>query len=147
MIFQIEHYGCILNANRSYYLGRSQPPFLTDLVIRTYKYMLEHAPARADEFLRKGILAAIKEYHYVWTSEPRLDPVSGLSRYRPTKHGIPPEVEPGHFDWFLQKYADKYGLTIRELEIAYNGGHIVDSEMDDFFLHDAAVRESGHDTS
>jgi alpha,alpha-trehalase len=29
--FCIEHYGKILNANRSYYLCRSQPPFLTDM--------------------------------------------------------------------------------------------------------------------
>jgi alpha,alpha-trehalase len=71
----------------------------------------------------------------------------GIVTISAQENGIPPEVEPGHFDWFLQKYADKYGLTIRELEIAYNGGRIVDSEMDDFFLHDAAVRESGHDTS
>lgn len=147
MIFQIEHYGCVLNANRSYYLGRSQPPFLTDLVLRTYKHMLEHASPRADEFLQKGILAAIKEYHHVWMSEPRLDHVSGLSRYRPTKHGIPPEVEPGHFDWLLGKYASKHGLSIRDLDIAYNSGLIVDAELDNFFLHDAAVRESGHDTS
>ena len=27
--FEIEHYGAILNANRSYYFTRSQPPFLT----------------------------------------------------------------------------------------------------------------------
>lgn len=26
-IYEIEYYGKILNANRSYYLGRSQPPF------------------------------------------------------------------------------------------------------------------------
>jgi alpha,alpha-trehalase len=27
--FEIEHYGAVLNANRTYYLTRSQPPFLT----------------------------------------------------------------------------------------------------------------------
>ena len=27
--FEIEHYGTVLNANRTYYLTRSQPPFLT----------------------------------------------------------------------------------------------------------------------
>src|SRR6266404_1696203 len=29
--FEIEHYGTVLNANRSYYLSRSQPPFLTSM--------------------------------------------------------------------------------------------------------------------
>ncbi|HWX23932.1 MAG TPA: trehalase family glycosidase, partial [Vicinamibacteria bacterium] len=28
-LFEIEHYGAVLNANRTYYLTRSQPPFLT----------------------------------------------------------------------------------------------------------------------
>ncbi|TQB67416.1 alpha,alpha-trehalase nth1, partial [Monascus purpureus] len=32
--FCIKHYGKILNANRSYYLLRSQPPFLTDMALR-----------------------------------------------------------------------------------------------------------------
>ncbi|KXS95192.1 hypothetical protein AC578_6604 [Pseudocercospora eumusae] len=147
MIFQMKYYGCILNANRSYYLGRSQPPFLTDLVLRTYKRILDNDPNKARDFLKQGIFAAIKEYHQVWTSEPRLDPKTGLSRYRPTRYGIPPEVEPGHFDWVLEKFAAKHGMTVRQLDDAYNSGKIQDSEMDDFFLHDAAVRESGHDTS
>ncbi|KAK4928233.1 alpha,alpha-trehalase nth1, partial [Elasticomyces elasticus] len=32
--FCIQHYGKILNANRSYYLYRSQPPFLTDMALK-----------------------------------------------------------------------------------------------------------------
>lgn len=28
-LFEVEHYGGVLNANRTYYLTRSQPPFLT----------------------------------------------------------------------------------------------------------------------
>ena len=34
--FEIKHYGKILNANRSYYLCRSQPPFLTDMALRVF---------------------------------------------------------------------------------------------------------------
>src|SRR6185503_14863861 len=29
-LYEIEHYGTILNANRTYYMTRSQPPFLTE---------------------------------------------------------------------------------------------------------------------
>ena len=45
-LYQIEHYGKILNANRSYYLTRSQPPFLTDMVLEVYKelYKKAHQP-------------------------------------------------------------------------------------------------------
>ena len=31
-LFEIEHYGGVLNANRTYYLTRSQPPFLTSMI-------------------------------------------------------------------------------------------------------------------
>lgn len=35
--FCIKHYGKIFNANRTYYLGRTQPPFLTDMALRVYE--------------------------------------------------------------------------------------------------------------
>lgn len=144
-IFEIEHYGCILNANRSYYLGRSQPPFLTDLVLRTFRQMCPGP--EADEFLRRGILAAIKEYHKVWTSAPRLDPATELSRYRPIGWGIPPEVEEGHFDWILNGFAKKHDMSIRHFIDAYNQKQVSEPELDLFLLHDRGVRESGHDTT
>ena len=34
--FEIEHYGGILNANRTYFLTRSQPPFLSSMVMALY---------------------------------------------------------------------------------------------------------------
>ena len=36
--FQIENYGSILNANRTYYLTRSQPPFLTSMIREVYEH-------------------------------------------------------------------------------------------------------------
>ncbi len=36
-LYQIEHYGKILNANRTYYLSRSQPPFLTQMILNVYR--------------------------------------------------------------------------------------------------------------
>src|SRR5947199_6998367 len=35
--FEIEHYGAVLNANRTYYLTRSQPPFLTSMIFAVYE--------------------------------------------------------------------------------------------------------------
>ena len=35
--FEIEHYGGVLNANRTYYLTRSQPPFLTSMIRAVYE--------------------------------------------------------------------------------------------------------------
>jgi len=143
--FCIRHYGKILNATRSYYLCRSQPPFLTDMALRVYE-KIKHEPD-AKEFLRTSMLAAIKEYHSVWVAEPRLDPVTGLSRYRPEGLGVPPETEAGHFVHVLEPYAEKHGITWQEFVQAYNSGTIKEPELDEYFLHDRAVRESGHDTS
>jgi alpha,alpha-trehalase len=144
-IFEIQHYGKILNANRSYYLSRSQPPFLTDMALKTYD-MIQNEPGSKD-FLRQAILAAIKEYNSVWVAEPRYDPDSGLSRYRPAGLGIPPETEAKHFERILTPYARKYGMTAEELAQQYDDGKINEPDLDEFFLHDRAVRESGHDTS
>lgn len=143
--FCIEHYGKILNANRTYYLGRSQPPFLTDMTLRVYE-SIKHEPGSL-EFLRLGMLAAIKEYYSVWTSEPRLDPATGLSRYRPTGVGVPPETEATHFQHVLEPYAEKHNMTLQEFVHAYNMRQVDEPELDNYFLHDRAVRESGHDTS
>lgn len=143
--FEIEHYGMILNATRTYYLGRTQPPFLTDLALRTYS-RIRHEPG-ADDFLRTAILAAIKEYSRVWMSPPRFDEKTGLSRYCPHGAGLPPEVEVDFYDYMLQDRAKERNVRRSEFVEAYNKREIEDLELDRYFLHDRAVRESGHDTS
>lgn len=143
--FCIEHYGKILNATRSYYLGRSQPPFLTDMALRVYEKIKHEEDAQ--EFLRVSILAAIKEYHTVWMSETRLDQSTGLSRYCPEGMGVPPETEATHFVHILEPYMKKHNMEFKEFVRAYNHREVLEPELDDYFKHDRAVRESGHDTS
>jgi alpha,alpha-trehalase len=36
-LFEIDHFGAVLNANRTYYLTRSQPPFLTSMIRAVYE--------------------------------------------------------------------------------------------------------------
>ncbi len=145
--FQIKYYGKILNANRTYYLGRTQPPFLTDMALRVYEKIRHEADAL--EFLHEAMLAAIKEYYSIWTAPPRIDPQTGLSRYRPEGIGVPPETEASHFTHILEPYAKKNGMTYSKFLEAYNrhDGEVDEPELDEYFLHDRAVRESGHDTS
>ncbi|KAF1950624.1 neutral trehalase short isoform [Byssothecium circinans] len=143
--FCIKHYGKILNANRTYYLCRSQPPFLTDMALRVYE-RIKHEPG-AREFLREAILAAIKEYYTVWMAAPRLDEETGLSRYRPGGLGVPPETEATHFEHVLEPYYKKHNMTFDQFVHAYNYGEVKEEKLDEYFLHDRAVRESGHDTS
>jgi len=146
-IFEINHYGKILNANRSYYLCRSQPPFLTDMALRIFNKMGGESNSEALNLLQRATNAAIKEYKTIWTNSPRYDEETGLSCYHPDGLGIPPETEPSHFDSVLGSYALKYNISIEEFRERYNNGSIKEPALDDYFTHDRAVRESGHDTS
>ncbi|MBN1398448.1 MAG: trehalase [Bacteroidetes bacterium] len=143
-IYEITHYGAVLNANRSYYLTRSQPPFFTSMGLACAKYITDDLERRA--WLQKILESAIKEYRNVWMNPLRCTPI-GLNRYFDTGSGIPPEVEPGHYDPVLSVYAVKRGMNIKEFENEYREGRIEEPELDRFFIHDRAMRESGHDTS
>lgn len=146
-IFEIKHYGKILNGSRSYYLCRAQPPFLTDMALQIYNQLDRTNMEENRTWLKRAIQAAIKEYHTVWVAEPRMDPKTGLSRFRPDGLGIPPETEATHFTHILEPYAEKHGLSVLEFSEKYNAGILKEAELDEYFLHDRAVRESGHDTT
>lgn len=146
-IFEIHHYGKILNGSRSYYLCRTQPPFLTDMALQIYNRLDRSDMAANRQWLKRAIQAAIKEYHTIWVAEPRMDPKTGLSRFRPDGIGIPPETEASHFTHILQPFAAKNGLSVLEFSEKYNDGELHEPELDEYFLHDRAVRESGHDTT
>ncbi|KAL2831272.1 trehalase-domain-containing protein [Aspergillus pseudoustus] len=143
--FCIKHYGKVFNANRTYYLGRSQPPFLTDMALKTYEQTKHEAGAL--DLLRVATQAAIKEYYTVWMASPRIDLVTGLSRYRASGIGVPPETEQSHFIQVLSPYAAKYHCSIKEFIELYNYGVIKEPALDEYFLHDRSLRESGHDTT
>mmetsp|Transcript_5887 Transcript_5887/g.8075 ORF Transcript_5887/g.8075 Transcript_5887/m.8075 type:complete len:618 (+) Transcript_5887:170-2023(+) len=143
-VYQISHYGKILNANRSYYLTRSQPPFLSSMVLAVWECFTEEQ--KDIEWLKACLNAIIKEYQEVWNCSPRRTKC-GLARFFGTALKAPPEVEDGHFDHVLKKYADKLGISCKEYMKKYQSGAIHEPELDEYFLHDQAVRESGHDTS
>ncbi|GJQ20309.1 MAG: hypothetical protein HBSIN02_06640 [Bacteroidia bacterium] len=143
-VYQIEHYGKILNANRTYYLTRSQPPFLTSMIRAVYEALPKNQETRA--WLKKSLEMAIKEYREVWMSPQRMTE-TGLQRYFDSGIGPPPEVEPGHFDPVFRLFAERHGMDAREFERRYRAGTIQDEELDRYFVHDRCMRESGHDTS
>jgi alpha,alpha-trehalase len=96
--FEIEHYGNVLNANRSYYLSRSQPPFLTSMILSVYDS--EEAARHEDKnWLARAYAFAVKD-HDMWTQEPHLAGSTGLSRYFDRGNGPSPESvkdETGHY--------------------------------------------------
>ncbi|MGO4904607.1 trehalase family glycosidase [Flavobacterium sp. W20_MBD1_R3] len=140
--YQIIHYGKILNANRSYYLTRTQPPLYSSLLIEIAKKKILSL-----DWLRSHLETIILEYNTVWMVQGNRLTSTGLNRYKADGIGMPFEVEPGHFDDVLEPYAKKYNLPIREFEKQYLQRTIVDEELDMYFVHDRSMRESGHDTT
>ena len=140
--YQITHYGKILNANRSYYLTRTQPPFLTSFIVETYK----KDPSLGKEWLARVTQTAMQEYETVWMQAPRLTE-NGLNRYYAQGIGIPPETEEGHYDEYLYAFAKAQDCSINELVAQYQSGAFQSKELDTYFTHDRSLRESGHDTS
>ena len=96
--FEIEHYGAVLNANRTYYLTRSQPPFLTSMILSVYE--AQKAAGHEDRiWLAKAYDYAARDYS-LWAREPHLAGSTGLSRYYDFGNGPAPESvkdETGHY--------------------------------------------------
>jgi alpha,alpha-trehalase len=162
--YEITHYGKILNANRTYYLTRSQPPFFTSSIREVWSRLPPSDDNR--RWLRDALATAIAEYRNVWTRAPRRGHVCDgdvcLARYGGDSFGEPPEVEPGHFDAFYREHAVAHGhcpapkeasehakfhACVAALADRYRKGALADPLIDEFFRNDACMRESGHDTT
>jgi alpha,alpha-trehalase len=88
--FEIEHYGAVLNANRTYYLTRSQPPFLTSMILTVYQ--AEGLTNKQDvAWLQRAYDFAVRDYEQ-WTRGPHLAGDTGLSRYFDHGEGPVPEI-------------------------------------------------------
>lgn len=139
--YEINNYGKILNANRSYYLTRTQPPFYTRLIREIY------AETKDKNWLKSHLKTAIKEYETVWMVPGERLTENGLNRYMAQGVGIPPEVEEGHYNAVLKPFAKEAKCSIATYSEKYQDGSIKNAYLDTYFLHDRTVRESGHDTS
>jgi alpha,alpha-trehalase len=92
--FEIEHYGAMLNANRTYYLTRSQPPFLSSMFVDVYRAAQGKDGKdgnRDTTWLAKAYADLEKDYE-MWTHEPHLAGQTGLSRYYDFGEGPPAEA-------------------------------------------------------
>ncbi|WP_085954940.1 trehalase family glycosidase [Candidatus Korobacter versatilis] len=95
--FEIDNYGDILNANRSYFMTRSQPPFLSSMVLLVYEATPD---ATAKETWLKKAYPYIERDYNMWTSGDKLAGDTGLSRYFDYGHGPVPEVADGHDPYY-----------------------------------------------
>ena len=144
-LYQIEHYGKILNANRTYYLSRSQPPFLTQMILGVYR------KTRDMNWLRRTVPAIERTYQF-WTSEPHLTKETGLSRYYDFGEGPAPEVIADERDAQGRTHYERVKEYYREHEVTdYDLSQYYNREKDEltalFYKGDRSMRESGFDPS
>ena len=141
-VYQVENYGMVLNANRTYYLTRSQPPVLTRMILAVYGRTHDRA------WLRRT-LPAIRAYYAYWTRPPHLTPRTGLSRYHDLGHGPAPEViaDAAH-DSYYQHVIDYFKThTITDYDVSRFYDAKTGTLTDLFYVADRSMRESGFDPS
>jgi alpha,alpha-trehalase len=172
LFFEVDHYGAMLNANRTYYLTRSQPPFLSSMFVEVYAAL--HKSGHADpDWLAKAYADLEKDYE-MWTRDPHLAGNTRLSRYYDFGEGPPPEAaqdETGFYRkvatyfFFHPAQADNYILENRPgMAQPVAGASYTQQVCDvsvaaecekrrefklssDYYKGDRSMRESGFDVS
>jgi len=144
-LYEVEHYGTVLNANRTYYLTRSQPPFLARMVLGVFEETEDRS------WLRKTV-PAIEAYYRFWTEDPHLVPDLGLSRYYDRGEGPAPEVVSDERDAEGRTHYDRAREYYRTHTVTdYDVSRYYDAEKDRltplFYKGDRSMRESGFDPS
>ena len=170
--FEIEHYGSILNANRTYFFTRSQPPFLTSMIREVYEH-----PATGTKpdsaWLERAYTFAQRDYA-LWVSPEHRAGNTGLARYHALGEGPVPEMAddssyyPDVIRWLLAhpdqhpEYlvdgpakptpAQAAALTTTSCDLA--ASHVCAQAVVDghrlsaaFYHGDRAMRESGFDST
>jgi alpha,alpha-trehalase len=173
MLFEVEHYGGVLNANRTYYLTRSQPPFLSRMVAD----VLAAPGAFTDEAERHAWLARayplVVANYRIWTRPEHRAGDTGLARYFDLGQGPVPEMHgsayyQGVIEWVLAHPKQDPGYLVKGSEHpdAAEAARLTTTSCDvqasavcagawakgyrlsaDYYLGDRAMRESGFDTN
>jgi alpha,alpha-trehalase len=169
--YEIEHYGGILNANRTYFFTRSQPPLLSSMILAVYGAMGKTPQARA--FLSRAYGYAQRD-HTLWVSDVHRIGDTGLARYFDVGDGPVPEMAddstyyPDVIRWLISHPEVKTNYIVPAAENPDPTEQISLSTMScdvrtssvcahawakgyrltsDFYKGDRAMRESGFDTS
>jgi alpha,alpha-trehalase len=143
LVYEVDHYGMVLNANRTYQLARSQPPVLTLMILAQFAHTQDY------EWLR-SVLPAVEAYYFFWAVPPHLNQATGLSRYYALGEGPAPEAVADEVDEQGRTHYDRVKEYYREHEITdYDVSQYYDRERDEltnlFYKGDRSMRESGFD--
>jgi alpha,alpha-trehalase len=162
--FEIDNYGAVLNANRTYYLTRSQPPFLTSMILAVFGEGKDQGKKDLG-WLARAYEHAKADYK-LWTTGPKFDTETGLSRYFDFGEGPVPEIgdHADYYqtvaDWLVKHPETKTDYLTRERDRGAGSGFRVPrcgkeacAKSEDVWLTpayyqgDRAMRESGFDIS
>jgi alpha,alpha-trehalase len=173
--FEIEHYGGFLNGNRTYYLTRSQPPFLSSMVSAVYE--ADKQAGHADPAWLARAYSYLVRDHALWIHDPHLAGETGLSRYYDFGEGPPVEalqdetglyrkvvtyllMHPDQADHYLVErktdlsdkgFGASYSISVCDIPMAMARPECeakrTVSLSGDYYKGDRAVRESGFDVS
>ena len=171
-LYEVEHYGGVLNANRTYYLTRSQPPLLSAMMTAVLDGPASFKDAVAKRaWLERAYPLAVRN-HDIWTRKQHLAGDTGLSRYFDFGHG--PVIEMPDSDyyvgvirWLVAHPSQDPGYLIKAPQHPdrAQAGTLKTTSCDvtkskicagdwldgyrltaDYYLGDRAMRESGFDT-
>jgi alpha,alpha-trehalase len=173
-LFEVEHYGAVLNANRTYYLTRSQPPFLSSMIRAVLDDPASfHDKSESRAWLQHAYPLAVRDYE-TWTRAEHRAGDTGLARYYDFG-GPNPVLEfkdsaylRGVIAWLLAHPADSRDYLVKASEHpdAAETASLKKTSCDitvstvcagawakgyrlsaGFYLGDRAMRESGFDTT
>jgi alpha,alpha-trehalase len=173
--FEIENYGALLNANRTYYLTRSQPPFLSSMVLDVYE--AEKRAGHADARWLAWAYPYLEKDYSMWAREPHLAGSTGLARYYDFGDGPPAEglqdeggfyrkvishfmVHPEQADHYLVEQekgkaptspGSSYAITVCDVPMTMTKPECEPERVirlsADYYKGDRSMRESGFDIS
>jgi alpha,alpha-trehalase len=172
-LFEVAHYGGVLNANRSYFLSRSQPPFLAAMMAA----LLDDPASFRDDAKKRAWLArayplAVRN-HDVWTRPEHRAGGTGLARYFDYGRGPALEMrDAGYYQgvirWLLAHPSEDPGYLVKSAQHpdAAEAARLKSASCDtaaskvcadawldgyrlgaDYYLGDRAMRESGFDVN
>ena len=153
--FEIQNYGAILNANRTYFFTRSQPPLLSSMIAEVYGKTQDKA------WLARAYGYATRDYA-LWQSAPHRAGDTGLARYRDIGEGPVPEMAddssyyPDVIRWLVAHpdVKTQYLVASQDESCDARLSKVCASAVVDghrlsraFYRGDRAMRESGFDTT
>ena len=171
-LYEVEYYGGVLNANRTYYLTRSQPPLLSAMMVAVLDDPASFPDAKAKrEWLARAYPLAVRNYE-IWKRGQHLAGTTGLSRY--FDFGGGPVIEAQNSDyyvgvirWLLAHPSQDPGYLLKApqrpdaaeaAKLETTSCNVTASKVcagdwldgyrltADYYLGDRAMRESGFDT-